>query len=407
MDIAPSRAAASAALFALALLATATAQAGGKPRYRIEFLPQFEPGGSSTAASINEFGWIAGRSTRLASGGSPTRRHAALWRNGQVTDLGTLGSDDRQSAVVWPTKNLRGFVTGIAETDTVDTEDEAWSCAAFLLPRAAGTPRYQCLGFFWENGTMTRLPTFGGTHGFAAGSNNFAQVVGWAETTVRDPEGCVLPQKFQFRAALWEPRRNRMRELPPVPGTGDTVSAATAINDRGQVVGISGVCDDAVGKFSAIRAVMWEHGVPKVLGDIGGIAWNTPMAINPQGDVVGFANQSVTVDGAPDWGAFMWTRRGGMEKLPTLPGDLNAQANGLNLWRHAVGRSCRDASFGACDAVLWRGDKVYKLRDLIADFPAGGPTLANASDIDAFGRIVGQAIDPQLGGIAYVATPVH
>lgn len=390
-------------MLSLGLFAAGAAQAA-PPRYRIDYLPSL--GGSSTATSINDLGWVAGRSTLIAP--APSHRHAVLWRDQQITDLGTLGSPERQSAVVWPVKNLLGMITGIAETDTVDVENEGWSCSAFLLGRPAGSPRYQCLGFVWENGRMQALPTFGGTHGFAAGSNNFGQVVGWAETAVRDPLGCVLPQKFQFRAALWEPRRNRIQELPPVLSAGDTVSSATAINDRGQVVGISGVCDDAVGKFSAIRAVMWEHGRPTVLGDIGGEAWNTPMAINPQGDVVGFGNQSVTLDGVPDWGAFLWTRRDGMKALPKLPGHLNAQGNGLNLWRHAVGRSCTDASMSVCDAVLWRDGGVHRLRDLVPGFPADGPRPTTATDIDDFGRISGQAIDPQTNvGIAYVATPVY
>ena len=34
---------------------------------------------------------------------------------------------------------------------------------------------------------MTRLPTLGGTHGFATGTNNLGQTVGWAENTVLDP----------------------------------------------------------------------------------------------------------------------------------------------------------------------------------------------------------------------------
>jgi hypothetical protein len=36
------------------------------------------------------------------------------------------------------------------------------------------------------------LPTLGGTHGFATGSNNLDQIVGWAENTVRD-SSCVVP----------------------------------------------------------------------------------------------------------------------------------------------------------------------------------------------------------------------
>lgn len=85
---------------------------------------------------------------------------------------------------------------------------------------------------------MRPLPTLGGTNGFATGTNNKGQIVGWAENTVHDPT-CVAPQVLQFRAVAWGPKEGQIRELPPLPG--DTVSAATALNDRGQVVGISGI----------------------------------------------------------------------------------------------------------------------------------------------------------------------
>lgn len=391
-------------LLAFALCLPAAAQAGSPPRYRIEYLPTL--GGSTSANSITNLGLVTGRSTLPATDSAPPRRRAVLWRHGQVRDLGTLGGPE--SAVQWAAKNIRGMVTGIAETGVIDPENEDWSCSAFLLGRAVDpdAPRYQCLGFVWEDGRMQALPTFGGTHGFATGANNLGQVVGWAETTVRDEQGCELPQKFQFRAALWEPRRDRMRELRPLGD--DTVSAATAINDRGQAVGISGVCDVGVGRFSAIHAVLWENGRPRDLGNIGGDSWNTPNAINLLGDVVGFANQSENDDGALDWAPFLWTRWGGMKKLPVLPGHFNGEAKSINLWRQVVGRSCTDAGMGTCDAVLWRDGKPYRLKDLIPGFPADGPKLSIAADIDDFGRISGQALDPQTGaGIGFVATPTY
>ena len=68
---------------------------------------------------------------------------------------------------------------------------------------------------------MTRLPTLGGTHGFATGTNNFGQTVGWAENTVHDST-CIPPQQLQFRAVVWGPGSNQKRQLRPLPGTDDT-----------------------------------------------------------------------------------------------------------------------------------------------------------------------------------------
>jgi uncharacterized membrane protein len=115
---------------------------------------------------------------------------------------------------------------------------------------------------------MKPLPTLGGDNGFATGANNRRQVVGWAETDVVDDTCEENVQVLQFRAALWDLWRDETHELPPL-GT-DSSGAATAINDRGQVVGISGDCDQAVGRFTARSAVIWENGVPRKLDDLGG-----------------------------------------------------------------------------------------------------------------------------------------
>jgi probable HAF family extracellular repeat protein len=353
-------------------------------------------GTSSVGFSINDRGWVAGRSN-LAGNQS---RHATLWRNGALTDLGTLGGPN--SAVLWPVKNVRGVVTGIAQSNEVDPLNETWSCG-FFFPLATRTGK-RCFGFKWENGLMTRLPTLGGTHGFATGSNNLAQTVGWAENTVHDST-CVPPQQLQFRAVVWGPGDDQRRQLRPLPGTDDTSTAATAINDFGQVVGISGICDQAVGRFSAIHNVLWEHGSsrPIDIGDFGGIAWNTPMAINQRGDVVGFANASEADGGNFNPRAFLWTRSQGIRNLGAVPGDVTSQATGINEWRQIVGQSC-DADDN-CRGFLWQNGQMNDLQDLVVgDYD---DVITTANDIDDLGRITGQAFDPDTGQFfAFVAKPV-
>jgi uncharacterized membrane protein len=124
---------------------------------------------------------------------------------------------------------------------------------------------------------MRPLDTHGGTHGFAAGANNRGEVVGWAETADADPtcageEG--RDQVLGFIGAIWDTRDDdRIHALPPLPGQvpPDTASAGTAINDRVQAVGISGDCDQAVGRFSARHMVLWENGVPTEIPSFGGL----------------------------------------------------------------------------------------------------------------------------------------
>jgi probable HAF family extracellular repeat protein len=365
--------------------------------YEIAPLPSLG-GASSAGFSINDRGWVAGRSNLAGN----RFRHATLWRNGALTDLGTLASDEtsdeRNSVVRWPVKNVRGLITGISQTDEPDPNNENWSCSAFFPPATA--TGYRCLGFRWENGVMTPLDTLGGTHGFAAGANNAGRIVGWAENTVHD-SSCEPPQVLQFRPVVWAPGPGQIRELPLLDG--DSSGAATAINDRGQIVGISGICDQAVGRFTARHAVLWDGGDVVDIGGLGGVAWHTPNAINRDGVVVGFSNFSAADGGEYHPHAFLWTEENGIRDLGTLPApfDDNSDAWGINNSDQVVGRSC-DVD-GNCHAFLWEDGVMRDLNE-----PGTDDVLIAAFDIDDFGRITGQAFDDEAGEfVAYVATPVR
>jgi probable HAF family extracellular repeat protein len=385
----------SVALLAGAGYGNANAKRSGSDalRYQVAQLPSL--GGTSSAGfSINNRGWVAGRSNLPGN----RTRHATLWRKGSLTDLGTLGSRERNSVVRWPVKNVRGLITGISQTDEPDPLGENWSCSAFF-PAATSTG-YRCLGFRWQNGVMTPLPTLGGTHGFAAGSNNRGQIVGWAENTFHDPK-CVAPQVLQFRPVVWGPGKG-MRELPLLPG--DTSGAATTINARGQIVGISGICDQAIGRFTAIHAVLWEDDKVTDIGNLGGAAWHTPNAINRDGDIVGFSNFSQADQGNLRPHAFLWTESDGIEDLGTLPAPLNdnSDAWGINERRQVVGSSC-DVD-GNCHAFLWQDGAMRDLNQLVDSVDQD--VLIAVYDIDDLGRITGQAFDDEAGEfVAFLATP--
>jgi probable HAF family extracellular repeat protein len=356
----------------------------GPSGYAVFTLPSLG-GTSSSGNSINNAGWVAGTSN--LAGDLVT--HAAVWRGGAPIDLQTLGGPN--SAVIWPVKNNRGLVSGIAETADLDPLGEDWSCSAFFPTRTGHT----CRGFVWDQGQMRPLPTLGGGNGFAAGTNDVGRTVGWAENTVHDPTCTGRHQVLQFRAVIWGPGPDAIEELPPLAG--DTVSAATAINDRGIVVGISGVCDQAVGRLSARHAVMWQGGVATDLGDLGGVAWNTPMAMNQRGDAVGFANLADTVPPTRfNQQAVLWRQGEPIVNLRTLDGDTRSQALGINDKRQVVGLSCRP---GACRAFIWQDGVMTDLNTLV---PSGGADpLYAAGDIDDAGVITGQTVS----SAAFVAVP--
>ena len=204
-------------------------------QYSITKLPSL--GGTlSRGMAINDQGVVSGWSN-LPDGS----RRAVLWPDHQtITNLGKLGG--LNSTVPWIGLNNAGMVVGISHTDDVDPLDEDWACELVSFPPPA--TNLICRGFVWENGTMRGLPTLGGNHSFGTGVNNHGLVVGWAETPVHDPT-CdpTTAQQLQFRAVMWDPKdgsngKIKAGELSPFPG--DSTSAATAINDNGQAVGISG-----------------------------------------------------------------------------------------------------------------------------------------------------------------------
>jgi probable HAF family extracellular repeat protein len=362
--------------------------AASQTQYTITDLPSLG-GTNSRANSINNRGWLAGYSNLTGN----QSRHAALWRDGALTDLGTLGGPN--SNVTWSVKSDSGIVAGISQTSTPDPLGEAWSSAAFY-PGATGTG-YINLGFVWENGVMRALPTLGGNNGFATGANSRGQVVGWAENTVHDPT-CVPPQQLQFRPVVYGPTGNQISELPLLAG--DTSGAATGINEQGQAVGISGICDQAVGRFTAKHALLWDNGKIVDLGNLGAPWWNTPTNINQRGDVVGFAGAPNDPDGN-FLQAFIWTAAAGMQGLGFLPGDVHSEAYGINERRQVVGLSC-DAD-GNCRSFIWENGVMT---DLNALKPASYTArLEQARDINEASEIAGRSIDSTGVRRAFLATP--
>lgn len=378
------------------------AQLGELPQYAVTMYTTSLGGTLSRGMAINDGGLVAGWSNK-ADG----TRHAALWEDGVITDLLTLGGPN--STVPWPGLNNDGMVVGISQTSLIDPLDEEWSCeAGGFVP--GGLTNLICRGFVWENGVMRELPTLGGNHSFGAGVNNRGLVVGWAETPVHDPTCSPLTtQVLQFRAAIWDPKdgiggKIKARELRPFGG--DSTSAATAINDDGIAVGISGDCDQAVGRFSARHAVLWDkNGKPVEIPNLGGLTWHTPMDINAQGDVVGFSNPPGE-NPAGDFisHAFLWTYGSATAlDLGTLPGDAFSEAFAINSQGQVVGVSFGGAS--GSRAFLYQDGVMMDFNTLVG--PGNLDIFQSAQDINDAGQITGRVRDHVTGRtFMFVATPI-
>jgi probable HAF family extracellular repeat protein len=387
---------------ALAIIAhgsgSTAAQRDGDITYEINPLADLG-GNSSRGNGINDSGLVTGYSNLDQGLG----RRAVVWFNGRIFQLDPIGGTN--SSVAWSGKNNSRLVVGITQTNQLQPRTDGWSCRAFF-PVAGDT--YVCVGFVWEGGRMTPLPTLGGHNSFAASANNQRQVVGWAETPSADPT-CTDPADLGFHAVRWDLSRKETVDL--LPYGNDSASAATAISDRGHVVGISGDCDQSVGRRSARHAVMWYDGTVNYLGTLGNDSWNTPTAITRQGDiVVGFANAPGASADSPSLRAWLWTERDDIacSKLPgtdicdlgTLDAGGTAEAWGVNERGQVVGTAC--SSSGYCRAFLWEGGAMKDLDLLKRAYPH---RLLNAMDINNLGQITGRARISATTFEAFIAMP--
>lgn len=348
-------------------------------------------GTSSYASGINNRGWVVGD----ANLSGDTTEHASLWRNGVATDLGTLGG--LNSGIGYPARtDERGLITGNAQTSTVDPLGENWGLLFTCSPTGGSCQGYQnlVLGFLWQSGAMTALPTLGGNNAVALGGvNNRGQMVGYAENNIQDPS-CASPQVLDWEAVIWGPKLGEIHELAPFPG--DSVGAAAGINDKGQVVGGSGVC--GFPSFAdSVHAVLWQNGSVIDLGSFGGVTNNGGLAINNRSQVVGLSD----LPGDTTAHAFFW-EDGSMTDLGTLPGDVFSVAEGINDAGQVVGQSCDQS--GNCRAFLWQNGVMTDLNTLIP--PSSSLSLLDGKDINSQGEIVGSVFDQSNGEtLGFLAVP--
>ena len=354
-----------------------------QPHYSVKDLGTLGGTGAS-AEVISNNGSVVGTSNLAGD----TTVHSFLWRDGEMTDLGTLGGLNSNEQGV-PLSDNRGLIAGVAETSNTDPLGENFcSFGTGLI----------CLGFLWQHNAMIPLPTLGGNNARALGINDHLQVVGYAENSVHNP-ACVPPQVLDFEAVIWEREGEgedgeiHTHELPPLRG--DTDSLAAAINDRGQVVGVSGPCSASV-----TRSVFWEHDTVSDMGNLGGDCCNNPVDINSHGQVVGYSSTA----GNNTAHAFLWQKGSTMADLGTLSGDFFSFAFGINDQGVIVGGSCSQI-FNNCRAVLWQKDVMTDLNTLVK--PGSTPLqLFFGNDINSRGEIAAYAFNPTNGEFrAAVAIP--
>jgi probable HAF family extracellular repeat protein len=258
---------------------------------------------------------------------------------------------------------------------------------------AFGT-KLTCRPFYWRHGHIMALPTLGGNNGQASAINNRGQIVGISETTVQD-SGCSpnKPGKI-ISPVLWE--KGEVRALPTVAGDPD--GFVQGINDRGQAVGSSGTCTNM-----ATHAVLWENDAAFQLPDLGRTG-GAAYAINDHGQAVGYVS---TTDGTTIV-ASLWPNgvHSAVTNLGILPGDGAAFATGINNRGQVVGSTFNSAGWSR--GFIWQDNVMTDLNTLVPG--DSNLFIIAASNINERGQISGMATvmsGPDAGKIhAILLTPV-
>jgi probable HAF family extracellular repeat protein len=368
-------------LWAMTIAVACFSDAFAQTNYKVTDLGHLDNSNLGCAMGLNNRGW-----TEIMEGKMPAGEEddvvallggrAAIDIDGINFDLGTLGG--KNSFTNYGGINERGQAVGYAETGVKDPNGE--DVCAF------GTG-LTCRPFFWQNGSMSALPTLGGNNGQASAINNRGQIAGYAETATVD-SGCA-PHRIT-QAVLWE--KGKAHALPPVGSDPD--SQAVGINSQGDTVGYSGTCS------SMNHAVVWEFGNPTPLPDLGFSGSNEAFGINDQGQIIG------TVSNGTFFYAALWEDQT-LTVLKPLPGDILALGAGINNRGQVVG-SALDSKFSWSHALIWENGKPINLNTL---FPASSNLYATmANQINDKGQISGMAVvrsGPHKGEVdAFLATPV-
>jgi len=256
---------------------------------------------------------------------------------------------------------------------------------------AFGT-KLTCRPFLWRLGHMMALPTLGGNNGQASAINNRGQIVGISETTVPD-SGCPASKPGKIISPVfWE--KGEVRSLPTLAGDPD--GFVQGINNRGQAVGSSGTCANI-----ATHAVLWDNDVAVPLSDLGHDG-SDAYAINDRGQIVGYVSSH---DGSTIFAA-IW-QNGGVTTIPTLPEDSAAFATGINNRGQVVGSTFN--SMGWSHGFISQDGVMTDLNTLIPG--DSNLFIIAASNINERGQISGMATvlsGPDTGNIhAFLATPAH
>jgi len=317
--------------------------------------------GDSIASGINNSGQVVGATNT----GYPITQ-ATLWANGAATTLTPLPGGIGGWA---QTINDAGLIGGSSRIGTLHAT--LWSnSGSGYVAQEIFTP-----SVIEADGLL-----YGSDDTGVGGMNSAGTVVGQAIGSYAPAQAYIYGNGA----------------ISALAAIGVGTNCAYDINNNGQIVGYS-----QPNYNSMAQPVLWQNAgaAPQILQNLSPlIEENIAMAINDLGQIVGMSR---AVDEYGITRAALWSTDGSGVLLPSLVAGTGnyTQAGDINNAGVAVGYS--SAADGKKHAVMWKDGQIIDLNILVTS----DLTLEEATAINDLGQIVGSAINSNGRQVAFLLSP--
>jgi probable HAF family extracellular repeat protein len=250
-----------------------------------------------------------------------------------------------------------GALPGVNSSAAAAINARGWSVGQSqngLMDPLLGIPEIRAV--LWKDDQIIDLGTLGGNESLAAYVTDAGQVVAVAANAIPDPFS-FIGWGTQTRAFLWE--KGVMRDLGTLGGPDAIGDSGCRGNEHNGLVAGSSYTNSTPNPTTTIPTMhpfLWENGTMTDLGTLGG-TFGTAQCVNNRRQVTG---QS-TLAGDSTSHPFFWDR-GVLTDMGTLGGD-----NGQPFWLNDAGEAVGEADLPGGQihhAFLWRNGTMTDLGSL-------------------------------------------